>query len=65
MKQNIFKTTDARGALILQGYKNVPVQISGLTPVFTPIYEVIPNGIYDDDHRTICCGRICCDYHQS
>lgn len=43
-----FHTTDSGGPLILQGYQNIPVQVPGLPPIFTNIYDTIPNGIYDD-----------------
>jgi hypothetical protein len=47
-KGKIFETTDSRGRLILQGYKNVPVNVPGLGNIFTKIYEAIPNGVYND-----------------
>jgi hypothetical protein len=47
-KAEVFRTTDARGTLILQGYKGVPVVVPGLPPIYTEIYETIPNGIYND-----------------
>jgi hypothetical protein len=47
-KAEVFRTTDARGTLILQGYKGVPAVVPGLPPIFTEIYETIPNGIYND-----------------
>jgi hypothetical protein len=47
-KAEVFRTTDARGPLILQGHKGVPVVVPGLPPIYTEIYEAIPNGIYND-----------------
>jgi hypothetical protein len=33
----------------------VPIEVSGtgLPPIFTTVYEVIPNGIYDDEVDTL------------
>jgi hypothetical protein len=35
---------------MLQGLRNVPIEIpaTGLPPIFTTVYEVIPNRIYDE-----------------
>jgi hypothetical protein len=48
-KGKIFKTTDSRGPLVLQGYRKVPVKVPGLPPIFTELYECIPDGIYEDE----------------
>ena len=45
-KAEIFKTTDSRGALILQGYKSACANFRITTSIY---YEVIPNGIYSDE----------------
>ena len=54
-KADIFHTTDSGEPLVLQGFRNVPTEISdtGLPPIFTTVYEVIPNGIHDDAVDTL------------
>jgi len=47
-KVEVFNTTDSRGSLTLQSYRGVPIQVSGLPPIFTKMYECIDNGIYSD-----------------
>jgi hypothetical protein len=52
-KADIFHTTDSGEPLVLQGFRNVPIEVPGLPPIFTNVYEVIPNGIYDDEVDTL------------
>lgn len=52
-KAKIFETTDSGGRLVLQGYKNVPVNVPRLPTIFAEMYETFPNAIYNDTIDTL------------